>query len=185
MKHRCIIGVMVLLILLLSSCATPNNYAGMNTPTTEDTPGSISPVQNAVKNYFDWQPPQNYFVVENYDDLQEVYAMAAELPDITEYINIEGDWRQAYEDNTYDREFFETDFVVIAMFKTDSMNNTFSYDVNDVNDSRIYITVSSIRPNPFAVHSGAYLLVIPIEGRYKGQQIQIVHTRTLETFPDT
>ena len=187
MKHTKILFALVLLLatLMLCSCHTPSPDPADTTPPAQTTPAETTPapasdVQNAVRDYFDWQPPQDYFVVENYEDLQKVYTSVTGGIGI---YTVQGNWYKAQQNNTYDQEYFKTGFVVVAMFKTDSMENSFSYGVNDVNDKRIYITVSSTRPMPYPAYPGAYLMVIPIEGQYKGQQIQIVHNRTLETMP--
>lgn len=175
-----------LLILLIFSygCADANVDLPADTtpaPPAETTPAPSADVHNAVRDYFEWQPPQDYFVVENYEDIQAVYDSVTGGVGI---YTIQGNWYEAQKNNTYDQNYFETGFVVVAMFTTDSMDNPVNYGVSDVNDKRILINISSIRPNPYPAYPGAYLMVVPIDGQYKGQQIQIVRTRTFETVPD-
>ena len=146
----------------------------------ETTPAPGVDVQKAVNDYFDWQRPKDYFVVENYEDLQAVYEMASEIPKITDYLMVEGNWRQARKDNTYDQEYFKTGFLIVIMRTSNSMEEKITYNVNRVTDTTIHVTTVSYET--VVEHPAAYLTVIPVEGQYKGQEISNVHIHNPLTY---
>ena len=178
MKNFMLAILLIICVIVTVACA-PNNLD--NIPPADTIPTITTPaettsapgvdVQNAVKDYFDWQPPQNYFVVENYEDLQAVYDMASEIPKITEYLVVEGNWRQARKENTYDQEYFKTGFLIAIMRKSNSMEEKSTYNINSVTGSIIRISMSSYETQ--VEFPAAYLDIIPIEGQYKGQEISL------------
>lgn len=184
MKRAIVFVLVISSFLLLCACQSPSPDDPTGTTSAETTPAETSvpslDIENHIQEFFEWEPPVNYIVIDNYDDLQRVYSQASVEDGGGKYFYIEGNWKKSQEENTYDEEFFKTGFIVVAMFHEScmGMGESFEYAINRIYEDYVHIGIHSVEPNPASAHGGGYLLIIPVESQYKGQEVIISYTRT-------
>ena len=165
MKLR-LIALMLLLLLLLSGCNTPDTDDTDTTPV--DTTPPPSEIQQSIHNFFgtaDADTP-SCFVIQNYTDLQELYSIATNLP-------LEGNWPGAKQNDSYPESFFAENYLVAAMVKTDCPGYAFRSGGLKDYSGEISVYVHGERPFPFELSTGAALRLIPIEGQYAGEPLEL------------
>lgn len=184
-KIICLIALILLPALCLAGCDADGNAADSTTPTEsttseKDATAIPSQVQQKIQDYFTHaEGRQPCFAVQSYDDLKEVFRCADQK--IGDY-TIEGNWREAQNENSYDEKYFDSGYIVVVMTTESSMNYSFEYSAQK-QDGKITVFLDGTRPMPYPDYPGAYLFILSQPGTYEGEQFEVVETEAFETMP--
>lgn len=167
-------------------CSFEGKYEGQSIDLEfSSTPYASQTEQNIFAFFSDWHdeiPTRPYFVVKSYEELMSVYACAATDP--KEYgsysLGIKGNWGEAKKNDLYNQQFFENNYIVVAMTRTGSGSYTFISSAELV-EEEIVVTLNGTLPFVSTTDLGAYLFLLPMSGQYNGQSIRIVINIQQET----
>ncbi len=177
-----ILILVVLMLIFPTGCAqgVGSDGAESSGPTSQ-TPVTSSPTASAVESelrgFFSAyghaaDEKSKYILVETRDDLVAVCGFAQSAPETKGYIKYCGNAAEPATLDAYPAGYFEGGYLIAVCLETSENNSTFSCtarreDGTIVIDARC--TVPPVRQNTF----GAHIWLVPVEGRYAGEQIRI------------
>lgn len=143
-----------------------------------DTQSALTFYDYFTSRYVDGQEPPHrtpYIIIESYEEYIGLHDFASLDPDqyFSDHRVIKGNWKTA----EYDEQFFKTGYLVAAMTKTSSGSYTFEHSA-EKQKGKITVKLDGTCPNPHTTDLGGYLFLIPIEGKYAGETVEIDETLT-------
>ena len=183
---RSAILILVVVMLIFSTgCAGGAQGDGSegqeSSGSTSQTPVTSSPTVSAaeseLRGFFSVyghaaDEKSKYILVETRDDLVAVCGFAQSAPEKEGYIKYRGNAAEPATLDAYPAGYFEGGYLIAVCLETSENNSTVSCtarreDGTIVIDARC--TVPPVRQNTL----GAHIWLVPVEGRYAGEQIRI------------
>lgn len=184
-RSAILIFVVVMLIFSTGCAQGVGSDGAESSGPTSQTPVTSSPTASAVESelrgFFSAyghaaDEKSKYILVETRDDLVAVCGFAQSAPEKKGYIKYRGNAAEPATLDAYPAGYFEGGYLIAVCLETNENNSTFSCtarreDGTIVIDARC--TVPPVRQNTF----GAHIWLVPVEGRYAGEQIRIDVTK--------
>lgn len=143
-----------------------------------DTRSALTFYDYFTSRYINGQEPPlrtPYIIIESYEEYIGLRDFASQDTDqyFSDHRVIQGNLRTT----EYNEQFFENGYLVAAMTKTSSGSYTFEHSA-EKKEGKITVKLDGTCPNPSTDDLGGYLFIIPMEGRYAGETVEIDTTRT-------